>query len=96
MFRIQHDATSNQFITQVEGKIAFLRYHALAGREVLEYYSTFVPPDLRGHHIGQELVKFALEYAKERQLQIIPTCSFVRHFIDEHPDYEELVYHEVP
>lgn len=95
MNKIQHDEMSHQFINQVEGKLAFLKYYVLPGREVLDYYSTFVPPDLRGRHIGQDLVKFALEYAKDKQHQVIPSCPFVRHYIDENPDYEMLVFHEI-
>jgi len=95
MFPIQHDKIANQFIVQIEGKVAFLKYHALPGGEIWDYYSTFVPPELRGRGIGQELVKFALEYAKDKQHQIIPSCPFVQHYINEHPDYESIVFHEV-
>lgn len=96
MFVIRHDEINKEFIVIIENQVAALKYRVLPGREVLEYYSTFVPPALRGREIGRKLVKFALDYAKEKQLQVIPSCPFVRYFIDEHPDYNTLIYVEVP
>lgn len=96
MLTMRHDEKNKEFIVVVEGQVAALKYRVLPGREVLDYYSTFVPPEIRGHNIGRELVKFALDYAKDKQHQVIPSCPFVRHFIDEHPDYKTLIFVDVP
>ena len=87
---IEHDEKNKQFIAIVEGKAATLKYSALPDGKTLDYYSTFVPPDLRGRHIGQDIVKFALDFAKENDYQIIPSCPFVKTFIDGHPAYKYL------
>ena len=95
MLTIRHDKTNHEFIVVIEGQVASLKYRVLPGREVLNYYETFVPPQMRGRSIGRALVKFALDYANETQHQIIPSCSFVKHFIDENPDYQRLIYVDV-
>lgn len=95
MYIVEHDKDNQQFIVQLEGKLAALKYHVLPGREVWEFYSTFVPPQFRGRSIGLYLVEYALNFAKKHHHQIIPSCPFVRHFIDLNPDYEKMVYKDV-
>jgi uncharacterized protein len=88
---IEHDEKNKQFVASVEGKTAHLKYSVLPDGKTLDYYSTFVPPELRGRHIGQDIVKFALDFAKENDYTIIPSCPFVKAFIDAHSEYNQLV-----
>jgi predicted GNAT family acetyltransferase len=46
---------------------------------------------LRGRHIAHDIVQFALDYALENGYLIIPSCSFVQHYLDHHPEYQQLV-----
>ena len=88
---ITHDKDHNQFMVIVEGKTATLKYSILADEKTLDYYSTYVPSELRGRQIGQELAKFALDFAVDNGYQVIPTCSFVEQFIKRHPEYKKIV-----
>jgi len=88
---IQHDSENKQFVAIVEGKAATLKYSASPDGKTLDYYSTFVPPELRGRHIGQDIVKFALDFAKENDYKIIPSCPFVKAFVDVHSEYSKLI-----
>lgn len=88
--KILHDKDQKQFFAVVEGKKSFLDYSISADGRTLDYYSTFVPPELRGRHIGQDIVKFALDYAKENNYKIIPSCPFVEKYIENHPEYKSI------
>lgn len=88
---VTHQKESRQFIAVIEGKTAHLDYDILDNGHTLDYHHTFVPPELRGRNIAQELAKFALEYAKQHQLNIKPTCSFVERYIEKHPEYQSLI-----
>ncbi|MBY0292574.1 MAG: N-acetyltransferase [Alphaproteobacteria bacterium] len=88
---ITHDKDHNQFMVIVEGKTATLKYSILADEKTLDYYSTYVPSELRGRQIGQELAKFALDFAVDNGYQVIPTCSFVEQFIKRNPEYKKIV-----
>ncbi len=87
---IKHDKENQQFTATVEGKTAVLKYSS-PDENTLDYYHTFVPPDLRGRHIGQDLVKFALDFALENNYTIIPSCPFVEQFIKRHPEYKKII-----
>lgn len=89
--KIEHHEDDRQFTAIEKGTVGFLNYVALPDGKTLDYQHTFVPPEFRGKHIGQDLVKFALDFAKENDYKVIPTCPFVRLYIDKHPEYKELV-----
>jgi uncharacterized protein len=37
------------------------------------------------------LARFALDDARSRGLQVRPVCTFVRSWLERHPDYSDLV-----
>jgi len=50
-----------------------------------------VHPEQRGQGIAGKLTQVALEYAKEKNLRVIPMCSYVATYIHKHPQYAELM-----
>lgn len=88
---IKHDQANKQFTTTVDGETGYLSYSVSADGKTLDYKSTLVPPELRGQHIGEKIVKYALDYANKNHLQVIPTCPFVRRVIEKHPEYQHLI-----
>lgn len=90
-FTIEHDKKEQQFYAVIQGKTAKLEYSAITDGSTLDYYSTFVPPELRGHQVGEKIVLFALKYAKDHHLKIIPTCPFVKRIVERHPEFKTLI-----
>ena len=98
---VQHDPEASRFHVppevidgDVQHKMAnmgtVLSYHRV-GEKVLDFRSTLVPPHQRGKGIGTELVRKALDWARQEDYRIIPSCSFVARFIEENPEYQDLV-----
>lgn len=52
---------------------------------------TEVPRALEGHGVGSRLVAGTLDLIRTEGRKVVPLCSFVRHFINTHPDYADLV-----
>jgi len=88
-FEIKQDTEKDRFVTYVEGYEAVVEY--TLKDNVIDLYRTFTPPELRGKGVAGKLVKYALEYAKENNLKVIPTCSYVRGYIERHENYKELL-----
>jgi predicted GNAT family acetyltransferase len=59
--------------------------------EVVLFPHTEIDPEFRGRGLATELVQAALDDVRKRGLKIRATCSIVRAFLDEHPDYQDLV-----
>ena len=52
---------------------------------------TEVDPSVGGRGIGTALVSGVLAAARERGLTVLPYCSFIRHYIQQHPEHVDLV-----
>ena len=88
--QVKHDPATHRFQARVSSGTAVLSY-APAGPGLLELYSTYVPAADRGYGVGGRLVEFAVAYAREQGMRIIPTCWYVAQWIREHPEHSDLV-----
>lgn len=86
---ITHNHTANRFETTIDGQTGYISYQEQG--DTLVYDHTIVPPSLGGQGIGSALVKHALEYARSHDKKVVPQCSFVASYIQQHPDYQSLV-----
>ena len=69
--------------------VGLASYHVEGGTMTLPH--TEVDPTVGGRGLGTALVAGVLEAARERGLHVLPYCSFVRHYIQQHPETIELV-----
>jgi predicted GNAT family acetyltransferase len=87
---IEHDVAGGRFIIQLPGGAAVLAYEA-AGPGLVDFYSTYVPPRERGRGIAARLVRAGTAYARAEGLRIVPSCWYVRRWLDAHPEEQDLV-----
>jgi predicted GNAT family acetyltransferase len=69
--------------------VGLASYHIDDGVMTLPH--TEVDPGVGGRGVGTALVAGVLSAARERGLEVLPYCSFVRHYIQQHPETIELV-----
>jgi len=87
--KVIHEKENERFVIFIDDKEAFVEYNI--GKGELNLYHTHTDPELRGKGLAAQVVRAALEYIKENNLKVIPTCSYVRAFIKKNDEYEELV-----
>lgn len=87
---IIHKTDNQRFETVIDGVIAYLSYKKVDDN-TLDYNHTIVPDELGGRGVGKALATFALDYARDNNLKIVPSCSFVAHFINKNLEYADLV-----
>ena len=81
---VKHDEQAGKYYALVDGLESVLKYSP-AGERTLNFWSTYVPPELRGRGIADEIVRVALDDALEQGYKVIPSCWFVRVYMDRHP-----------
>jgi len=86
---VRHDEERHRFELEEDGETGFLTYSQGDGRIIFTH--TIVPPALEGRGVGGKIVKTGLDHARSEGLKVVPQCSFVRGYIDRHPDYADLV-----
>jgi predicted GNAT family acetyltransferase len=69
--------------------VGLASYHVDGATMTLPH--TEVDPGVGGQGIGTTLVAGVLDAARERGLHVLPYCSFVRHYIQQHPEAVDLV-----
>ena len=72
--------------------IGLASYHVDGDTMTLPH--TEIEPSFGGRGLGTALVAGVLSAARDRGLTVLPYCSFVRHYIQQHPEDIELVPEE--
>jgi predicted GNAT family acetyltransferase len=88
--QVRHDRAEQRFSLKLGDMLAVLDYHRVDA-STLDYRHTFVPPPMRGRGIASVLTAYALRYAWEEGLEVIPSCPFVAAFVLRHPEHARVV-----
>ncbi len=89
-FDVRHNEEKSQFETTVDGHVALTAYD-LEDPDRIVFTHTDVPEALAGRGIAGEIVKFGLDYAREKKLTVVPQCPYVASYIKRHPEYQDLL-----
>ena len=74
-----------------EGVLVGLADYRPAGEGVIAIPHTEVDPARQGRGIAGAIVRFALDDLREKGVHVVPSCPYVRRWIDQHPEYADLV-----
>lgn len=78
------------FFVEQDGQWEAEMAYGMSGDQMIIYH-TEVTDVLKGKHIGQQLVKAGVEYAREHQFKIVPLCPFTKAVIDKTPEYQDVL-----
>jgi predicted GNAT family acetyltransferase len=88
----EHDPGAQRYrLTRAGETISLADYRPLGDGTTLEFHHTLTMPEHRGHGHAAELVRWALDDVRASGRHVVPSCWFVRGFIDRHPEYAELL-----
>jgi predicted GNAT family acetyltransferase len=87
---VTHDEEGNRYLLRSDGEhVGLIDYRA--DGDVLTMHHTEIRPDARGQGLGAVLVRGALDDVRDRGHQVVPSCWYVREFIDGNAEYRELL-----
>ena len=86
---VRDNPALSRFELDADGVTAMANYK-LAGN-VITFTHTEVPPQARHGGIASRLIEGALEAVRARGLKIVPRCSFVRAYLEKHPEFHDLL-----
>jgi uncharacterized protein len=89
MSDVLNNPAKHRYELAVDGHVA-ATYYEIAG-PVITFVHTEVPPELAGKGVGSKLIKGALDQVRSEGLKVIAKCTFVKAYIEKHPEYADLL-----
>ncbi|UZD54121.1 GNAT family N-acetyltransferase [Caldimonas aquatica] len=85
---VTHNPERQRFEALIEGQLSVADYQLRDG--VMHMTHTGVPSALQGRGIAAALVREALAHAEREGLKVNPLCSYVRRYMERHPETAKL------
>lgn len=82
---LTHDAQAHRYEAHLAGARVGTAEYVRDG-DVLTFTHTVVDPAQRGKGVAGRLIAFAMRDVADRGERIVPQCSYVRSWVQEHPD----------
>jgi predicted GNAT family acetyltransferase/glutaredoxin len=81
---------ASRYELRLDGRlIGLAAYRRRDGR--IAFTHTEVDESCEGRGFGSRLAASALEDAVRKGLEVVPLCPFIAHYLEKHPEYEQLV-----
>ena len=87
--QVRNNRDESRYELEVDGATALAVYSVQDGR--ISFTHTEVPEALEGRGIGSALIAGALADVRGQGLRVVPICSFVRGYIERHPEFQDLL-----
>lgn len=84
-----YDRENECFRVHLEGEhYAVVRYQFFD--KAIHITSTKVPQELQGKGYGKIMMESVLPLIETQGFKIVPVCSYVKHYLDRHPQWQHL------
>ena len=90
---VTDNPAESRYEARIDGELAgFSEYHLTKASIVFTH--TKVLDEFEGHGVGSTLARGALDDVRAKgDRTVVPVCPFIHGFIDDHPEYADLVRH---
>ena len=80
-----------RFDAIVDDEVAGFASYREKDDTTIELHHTEVDDAYEGQGVGSRLARGALDAVRATGRKVVPTCPFIRRYIDEHDEYRDLV-----
>jgi len=90
---VEHREHEERFVAvlgEEEAELAYTRPE----HGVIDIQHTFVPKSARGQGVAEALAKAAFQWARERGVRVVPSCPFVRKWLEDQPEQMDVVHRD--
>jgi|HubBroStandDraft_6_1064221.scaffolds.fasta_scaffold1692559_1 predicted GNAT family acetyltransferase len=77
---VTRNSSVNRFEVTIEGHLAKVDYRMSGNRMIITH--TEVPDALRGKGIAEQLVAFAVKYARKEGHEVVAECDYANRFLN--------------
>lgn len=91
MPEVRDNPEQNRFEIVVDGKVAGIVQYERRDGDVIEMVHTEIGDEYEGQGLGGKLARGALDLVRASGSKVIPSCPFIKGWIEKHEDYQDLV-----
>ena len=88
---LELNGSKGYFYVSVDGKQEGKMTFVFAGNDKIIIDHTEVNPGNNGNGYGKKMVDKAVEYAREKNIKIIPLCPFAKKVFDKTPEFRDVL-----
>ncbi len=90
--RLEHNSAARRYELYVDDQLAaYADYVENSDRKVRDFDHTVTVPEFRGRGLAGQVVEFALQGSRADGFTILPSCSYVEKFVNEHREYDDIL-----
>lgn len=88
---VSDNPQQQRYEARIDGELAgFSQYHLT--RSSIVFTHTEVDPAYKGRGVASAIARFALDDVRSKgERDVVPVCPFIHGFIDDNPEYADLV-----
>ena len=83
--------TKGMFYVEIDGNILAEMVYTMPSPTKMIIEHTEVSDELRGKNVGYQLVKTAVDFARQHNIKIIPLCPFAKSVFDKKEDLRDVL-----
>lgn len=87
----QEGESKGAFYIESNGKRVAEMTYSKAGSDRIIIDHTDVDDSLRGQGVGVKLVEFAVNFARNKGIKILPLCPFAKATLSRHPEWKDVL-----
>jgi uncharacterized protein len=87
---VHHRESAKRFTARTPSGLAYISY-VEPDERTIDLQHTVVPEGERGRGVGGALVRRALWHARQQHKRVIPTCQFVKGWLERHPAEQDVL-----
>jgi predicted GNAT family acetyltransferase len=88
--QVRANTDESRYEISVDGTVAGFTQYALEGQRA-DFLHTQIDDEFEGRGLASQLIRGALDDARDRGWEVVPYCPFVTQFIGKHAEYRDLV-----
>lgn len=89
--RVEHDPDNSRYVLKRGEEVIGETVYLVREDGTIDFQHTEIDPERQEKGLGSKLVRAALDDVRSGSTaRVAATCPFTRHFIETHPEYEDL------
>jgi uncharacterized protein len=89
--KLKIDGKKGFFYVELDGRQEAMMTYVFAGDDKIIIDHTEVNPGNEGKGFGKKMVAKAVEFAREKNIKIIPLCPFAKSVFDKVPEFRDVL-----